>query len=59
MIRLNEIEGIALTEADINRRPSVQLSLFTDENRLESFLRCFRWFLDEVKVAGRSATSGS
>lgn len=49
MTRLNRIEGIALTEADINRRPSVQLALFTDESRLAAFLDCFRWFLAEVR----------
>ena len=56
MHRLNEIPGFALSEADISRRPSVPLSIFTDENRLAKFLACFRWFLDEVNRAGRAVT---
>jgi hypothetical protein len=47
--RLNAIEGIALPEDSIGRRPSIPLSDLTESARLKAVLEVFDWVIDEIK----------
>jgi hypothetical protein len=50
MTRLNEIQGISLTEADIERRPSIPLSVFTGEKAIAQLLEALEWAIGEIKA---------
>jgi hypothetical protein len=47
--RLNKIQGIDLSEDTIDRRPSVPISLFHGEKRLEELLRILDWTIQEIR----------
>lgn len=46
--RLNAIEGIALPDEAINRRPSIGMSALKDETALNEFLEVFDWVAQEI-----------
>jgi hypothetical protein len=48
--RLNVIEGMAIPDDGINRRPGFPLSLLHSEAALQQFLATFDWFIREVKT---------
>jgi hypothetical protein len=47
--RLNAIDGVAIPEDAIARRPSVPLAALTHEDNLRQFLAVFDWFVEEVR----------
>ena len=49
MERLNQIDGVKITEERLNRRPSFALSELAKPGNLAMFLGVFDWFLGEVK----------
>jgi len=48
--KLNSIPGVMLPSDGISRRPSIPLSILTDENSLNQLLAIFDWYVAEVKV---------
>lgn len=46
--RINEIPGVSLAREDITRRPSIPLSLLTQDVALEQMKSVLKWFEDEV-----------
>jgi hypothetical protein len=49
--RLNEIPGVSIPENGINRRPSIRLSILTNEDILNQFLSVLDWVVGQVKEA--------
>ncbi len=49
--RLNAIPGISIPEEAISKRPSVFLSVFSNEAALGQFLEIYRWYLEQVRSA--------
>jgi hypothetical protein len=47
--RLNEVEGVKIPVDAIKRRPSIKLSLLSEQKALEKFLSIFDWMLDEIR----------
>jgi hypothetical protein len=50
MERLNVIEGVSLTPADIGRRPPIQLSVLAKEEALQTLFETLEWVMDEIKA---------
>lgn len=50
--RLNEIEGVHIPVEMITKRPSIELSVLTNEKSLEKFLSIYDWVLDEIRING-------
>jgi len=48
--RLNAIEGVALPDDCITRRPGIPLAVLADETRLEQFLELFDWVVQEIQA---------
>jgi hypothetical protein len=48
--RLNKIEGITLSDDQIEVRPTVLLSTLSSEVRLSSFLKVMDWVVDELRA---------
>lgn len=46
--RLSRIDGVELTEAHINKRPSFPLELLASEEAWSLFLETYDWFLEQV-----------
>jgi hypothetical protein len=51
--RLNEIEGVNLSNAEINKKPSIKLSTLASPESLKKFLAVFEWMLAEIKKSGK------
>ncbi len=49
--RLNEIEGVAISEDKITKRPSIPLSTLRNGDALERFLEVFDWYVGEIKAS--------
>ncbi|MDP9440121.1 MAG: hypothetical protein M3P49_15505 [Actinomycetota bacterium] len=49
--RLNEIEGIAIPEDKITKRPSIPFSTLRNGNALERFLEVFDWYVGQVEAS--------
>jgi len=47
--RLNNIEGIAIPDEAITRRPTIPLSVFSDESVLKKFLETLEWAINQIK----------
>jgi len=47
--KLNEIDGVDIRADAITRRPSIKLSLLSEQKALEKFLSVFDWMLEEIK----------
>ena len=52
MKRLNEIPGVNLTENEIDKRPSVPLSIFQNEANLKALQSAFEWFVAQLEAEG-------
>jgi len=46
--KLNSIEGIQLSDDVIERRPSLQLSIFKEKKKLEELFKIFDWILEKI-----------
>ncbi len=51
LAKLNSIEGVSIPEDAISRRPSIPLSIFDTEQKLQEFFAVYDWFLSEVKAS--------
>ncbi len=47
--RLNKIPEISIPLESITKRPSIPLSTFRNESKLEQFLKIFDWVMDTIK----------
>ena len=47
--RCNEIRGVHLPEEAIDKRPSIPLSVLTNEEALEQFLSVLEWAVEEIR----------
>jgi hypothetical protein len=47
--RLSAIQGVSISEAVLNKRPSFKLSVLTSAGSLGKFLAVFEWVLTEIK----------
>jgi len=47
--RLNEIEGVQLPADAIKRKPSIKMSILSDQKSLDKFLSIFEWMLEEIQ----------
>lgn len=48
MDRLNQIEGVAISKDNINKRPSIRLTTLREGETLEQFLSVYDWVLEEI-----------
>ena len=46
--RINEIPGVNLYDADVDRLPKVKLSTFQDHRNMKQLQAAFEWFLAEL-----------
>jgi hypothetical protein len=56
--RLTRIEGVAIPESALSRRPSFGVGLLTGDGRLDVFLEAFDWVLGEIKRVESDAYAG-
>ena len=49
MKRLNQIEGVNITESALNRRPSFDILLLAKEESYNQFIATFDWFYEQYK----------
>ena len=49
--KLNEIPNVTLVHSDIERRPSVPLAVFHEEENLKSLQATYEWYMSEVDRA--------
>ncbi len=49
--RLNEIDGIEISEDKITKRPSIPFSTLRNGDALERFLDVFDWYVKEIKAS--------
>jgi hypothetical protein len=49
--KLNQIPGINIPDDGINRRPSIPLSVFEDEDNLDEFLETLDWMREEIRAS--------
>lgn len=47
--RLNQIPGVQLPDESIEKRPSIELAIFTKESALKQLFAVMEWYLDEVR----------
>jgi hypothetical protein len=48
--RLNAVPGVRIPTDGIARRPSVRLSLLTEQEALDQFLGVFDWAIEQIKA---------
>lgn len=57
MTRLNQIDGVNMTEHQVTKRPSFPLTLFANETGMNQLLESYNWFIDElIRVVGDEGT---
>jgi len=47
--KLNEIEGVHISDDQLSKRPSVDLSVLNNVDNFKKFTSAYNWFLEEVK----------
>ena len=47
--RLNRIDGVDIPEEGINRRPSIDLSVLAEGDRIIKFLSIYDWMVEEIR----------
>lgn len=57
--RLNDIRGINLPEDSIRKKPSISLSILTDDEVLERFLSVVAWTVEAVRSAQQNAPTNA
>jgi hypothetical protein len=46
--KLNQIDGVDLPNKVIDRRPSIDLDIFSTPEKVEALLAVFDWIVDEI-----------
>ena len=49
MHRLNRISGVSITEADLNKRPTIALNSITSDVSLEQLFAILNWMVDAYR----------
>jgi len=49
--KLNQIKGVDIPETKINSRPSIPLSMLTNDESLEQFISVMDWYYEEIKLS--------
>lgn len=47
--KLNQINGVNISQDKISARPNIPLSLLTDKIEFQKFIDIYKWFIEEVK----------
>ena len=47
--RLNRINGVAIPESSISKRPNLPLAIFEDPGRLDQLIGVLDWFVDRSR----------
>lgn len=47
--KINELEGVNISESYLGRRPTIPFSTLQKGNNLDDFIKIFEWFLEEVR----------
>jgi hypothetical protein len=56
--KLSAIDGVSVSEAVLNKRPSFKLSVLTSADSVEKFLAAFDWVLTEIKKVENEQDAG-